>query len=75
MDLAEKSDAGILEVANSIMDNLVEASTAIDYDRHVRDFTPHAKSRITRESLRAICEHYQANKGFFGRREPVEVFK
>jgi len=35
MDLAQKSDAEILAVVDPIMDNLMDASTAIDYDRHV----------------------------------------
>lgn len=75
MDLTQASDTVILAIANPIMDNLMDASTAIDYDRHVRDFTPRAQSRITRESLQAICEHYQSTKGFFGEREPVAVFR
>lgn len=75
MNLARKSDAEILKVADPIMDNLMDASTAIDYDRHVRDFTPRAKSVLTREALQSICEHYQATKGFFGKREPVAVFR
>ena len=31
MDLSQKSDVDILLVANPIMDNLMNASTAIDY--------------------------------------------
>ncbi|WP_154662499.1 hypothetical protein [Solimonas flava] len=36
MDLSRRSDADILAVADPIMDNLMQASTAIDYERHVR---------------------------------------
>ena len=75
MELAQKSDAEILAVASPIMDNLMDASTAIDYDRHVQDFTPRAKSALTRESLHAICEHYQSTKGAFSKREPVAIFR
>ena len=31
MELAGKSDQDILSIANPIMDNLMDASTAIDY--------------------------------------------
>ncbi len=75
MDLAQKSDAEIFAVANPIMDNLMDASTAIDYDRHIRDFTPRARSALGKESLTSICEHYQSTKGFFAEREPVAVFR
>ena len=46
MDLAQQSDAAIWRIVNPIMDNLMEASTAIDYARHVGDFTPRARSII-----------------------------
>ena len=40
MTLSLASDAEILAIANPIMDNLMDASTHIDYDRHIRDFSP-----------------------------------
>lgn len=75
MDLAQKSDAEILAVATPIMDNLMDASTAIDYERHTRDFTDRAKSVLSKDSLQAICEHYQSTKGFFAKREFVAAFR
>lgn len=75
MNLAQKSDAEILAVATPIMDNLMDASTAIDYDRHIRDFTDRLKSVLSRESLQSICEHYQDTKGFFDKREFVAAFR
>ena len=75
MDLAQESDADILAVATPIMDNLMDASTAIDYERHTRDFTDRAKSVLSRESLQSICEHYQSTKGFFAKREFVAAFR
>ncbi len=47
MDLAQKSDDEILAVADPIMDNLMQASTAIDHERHTRDFTEHARSVLS----------------------------
>lgn len=55
MELAQRTDAEILAVVEPIMDNLMDASTAIDYPRHVRDFTERAKSRLSEDGLRAIC--------------------
>jgi len=75
MDLAQKSDEEILSVANPIMDNLMDASTAIDYERHVRDFTDRAKSVLSKERLQEICQKYQSEKGFFGKREFVAIFR
>ena len=75
MDLSQKSDAEILAVANPIMDNLMDASTAIDYDRHTRDFTDRAKSVLSKDALESICKNYQNKKGFFARREFVAVFR
>jgi hypothetical protein len=75
VDLAQKSDTEILAVANPIMDNLMDASTAIDYERHVRDFTDRAKSVLPSDRLREVCEAYQNTKGFFAKREFVAVFR
>lgn len=75
MDLTQKSDTEILAIANPIMDNLMDASTAIDYNRHTRDFTDRARSVLSKESLQSICEHYQSTKGFFAKREFVAAFR
>ena len=75
MDLTQKSDAEILAVVNPIMDNLMDASTAIDYERHIRDFTDRAKSVMPKERLQSICNEYQSTKGFFGKREFVAAFR
>lgn len=75
MDLAKKSNEEILAVADPIMDNLMEASTAIDHERHTRDFTERARSVLSRSALESICAEYQRTKGFFARREFVAVFR
>jgi hypothetical protein len=69
------SEDEILRVANPIMDNLMEASTAIDHERHIRDFSDRMKAIVTKEYLQKVCEKYQKEKGYFSRREPVAVFK
>lgn len=75
MRLSTRSDADILAIADPIMDNLMDASTAIDYDRHTRDFTERARQALPREALRTICERYQRERGFFGPRSFVAIFR
>ncbi len=75
MNLMDKTDDEILSVADPIMDNLMEASTAIDYERHVRDFTARAKSVLSEALLRHVCREYQSSKGFFAEREFVAIFR
>jgi hypothetical protein len=75
MMLAQKSDAEILAVANPIMDNLMDASTAIDHERHIRDFTDRLKAIVTKDHLEKVCRQYQGEKGFLGGREAVAIFR
>lgn len=75
MELAGKSDQDILSVADPIMDNLMDASTVIDYERHIRDFTDRLKAALSKERLECICKDYQSTKGFFAEREFVAVFR
>ncbi len=75
MDLEKKSDAEILAIADPIMDNLMEASTAIDHARHVRDFTDRLKAIVTKDYLERVCRQYQAEKGTFGDRKVIAVFR
>ena len=75
MTLESKSDEEIFRIANPIMDNLMDASTAIDHERHIRDFSDRMKAIVTKEYLQKVCEKYQREKGYFSRREPVAVFR
>lgn len=75
MDLASQSDGEILKVANPIMDNLMDASTAIDHTRHVADFTDRLKAIVTKEYLGKVCRQYQSERGYFAGREVVAVFR
>lgn len=62
--LERMSDAEILGIANPIMDNLMDASTEIDHERHIRDFTERLKRIATKEYPQRVCEQYQREKGF-----------
>lgn len=69
------TESEIFDIANPIMDNLMDASTNIDHARHVQDFTERMRKIVTPEYLEFICRQYQAEKGFFSKRVPVAVFK
>lgn len=73
MELAKKSDAEILAIDDPIMDNLMEASMAIDHARHVQDFTDRLKAIVTIDYLEKVCRQYQSEKGLFGPRELVAI--
>lgn len=75
MDLTNQSDASILAVATPLMDNLMAASAAIDYARHIQDFTDRLKRCLTEEQLKRICADYKSLKGDFTDREFVAIFR
>jgi hypothetical protein len=75
MKLAHESDEEILKVATPIMDNLMAGSTEIDHEKHTRDFTDRMKSIVTKDYLKTVCKHYQAEWGFFTKREFVAIFR
>nr|WP_319565696.1 hypothetical protein [uncultured Rhodoferax sp.] len=75
MNLSQKSEAEILSIANPLMDNLMDASTHVDYERHIRDFTDRLKAQLSSARLESICLEYQATKGFFASREFVKLFR
>ncbi|MCL7423025.1 MAG: hypothetical protein M8364_19210 [Methylobacter sp.] len=75
MNWLEISESEILAIANSIMDNLMQASTDIDHERHVRDFTEQLKAIVTKENLAAQRKEYQAKLGNFSEREFVAVYR
>ena len=75
MSFEQMTDQQIWDIANPIMDNLMDASTHIDHARHVRDFATRVSSIVTPEYLERICKQYQGEKGFFTARTPVAIFR
>ncbi|WP_292996524.1 hypothetical protein [Nitrosomonas sp.] len=63
------------DIANPIMDNLMDASIQLDYARHVQDFTGRMKAIVTPVYFQHVCQQYQAEKGYFSNRVPVAVFR
>ena len=75
MSFTEMSDKEILNIVEPIMDNLMDASTEIDHERHIRDFSDRMKNIVTKEHLEKVCRKYQEEKGYFSEREFVSLFK
>ncbi|MGI9261416.1 MAG: hypothetical protein ACR2QR_05235 [Woeseiaceae bacterium] len=75
MNWLEMSDDEIMQIADPIMDNLMQASTDIDHERHVRDFSDRMKEIVTKENLERQCREYQAELGFFSQRKLVGIFR
>ena len=75
MNFEDMSEQEIMDIANPIMDNLMQASTDIDHERHVQDFTDRAKAIVTKEHLERVCATYQSEKGIWLSRELVAVFR
>ncbi len=75
MSFEKMTEKEIFDIANPIMDNLMDASTHIDHARHVQDFTQRMKNIVTPDYLERVCRQYQSEKGFFSKRAPVAIFK
>ncbi len=75
MNFENMTEKDILDIANPIMDNLMDASTHIDHARHVQDFTERLRNIVTPDYLEYVCRQYQSEKGCFSNRTPIAVFK
>lgn len=75
MNWLSMNESEVLAIANPIMDNLMQASTDIDHERHVKDFTEQMSAIVTKSNLETQCKNYQANLGYFSEREFVGVFR
>lgn len=75
MNWLKMTDDEIMNIANPIMDNLMQSSTDIDHEQHVKNFSAHLKSIVTKENLHKQCKVYQKELGHFSKREFVGIFK
>ncbi len=73
MSLSDLTDEDLLAVVVPIMDNLMDASTRIDYEAHGRDFADRAKASLSEANFRRICEGHQSEKGYFADRELLGI--
>lgn len=65
----------VMEIVVPIMENLMDASTEIDHERHIRDFGDNMKAIVTKESFERQCREYQSELGFFRSRELIGVIR
>lgn len=75
MNFQEMSEEEILSIANPMMDNLMDASTEINHEKHIQDFSDRIKAIVTKKYLENVCAEYQSKKGYFKNREFVSLFK
>ncbi len=75
MKLLSKIDADIIEILESIMDNLMTGSSEIDHAKHTQDFSARIKHHLSPEQLAQICNDYQSRWGHFTTREFVYLFR
>ena len=73
--LTDKSDAEIMAIAERLMDNLMQASDEIDFERHVCDFTPRLRSLVSEEGFVRACRDFQEHYGRYGERAPIAVLR
>ncbi len=64
MKLLEKTDDEILKTLNPIMDNLMDASTKIDYERFIIDFSQRMKNLTTEKVLTIFAMTINQKKAF-----------
>jgi len=71
MGFNKLTDDEILNIANPIMDNLMEGSSERNHEKHTRDFTQRLKAIVTKENL---LEQWQENKiGEISKREFLSI--
>ena len=75
IDLETLSEEELWDIANPIMDNLMDGSTEINHAKHCRDFTQRMLKIVTPDYLGEVCKQYQHEKGYFTKRTQVAVFK
>ncbi|MEE8288229.1 MAG: hypothetical protein V3R25_02320 [Nitrosomonadaceae bacterium] len=75
MELLSKTDEEILMVVNPIMDNLMEGSTEVNYEKHARDLTDRLKKIVTKKALQRMCSEYQSEWGLFEERVFIALFR
>lgn len=53
----------------------MQASTDINHEKHVKDFSNTLKSIVTKENLEQQCKKYQKELGYFADRELIGIVR
>jgi len=75
MNFESMSEKEVSDIANPIMDDLMDASSHIDHEKNIQDFTDRLKSVVAEEHLQGVCEKYQKEKGIFVERTLLSVLR
>ena len=75
MNWLEMTEEEILNIVSPIMDNLMQASTEVNHEMHVKDFSNKMKEIVTKENLEKQCREYQEELGYFSTRELIGVVR
>ena len=75
MSLSDLDDSEVLKIAAPMMDSLMDASTHLDYERHVHDFSESAKASLDKAQFLRICKNYQQERGYFAERELLGIIR
>lgn len=75
MDLAKRSDAAILEVADIVLNGLMEGVSEGDHGKYTRHFTSSMKRVVDKDAFESLCKRYQAKRGQYCTREPAAVLR
>jgi len=75
MNWLQMNEEEILDIVNPIMDNLMQASTDIDHEKHVKDYSARMKGIVTKENLEKQCKEYQEELGYFSTRELIGIIR
>ncbi|NVK22308.1 MAG: hypothetical protein HWD86_07295 [Kangiellaceae bacterium] len=75
MNWLELSDEEVMTIVDPIMDNLMEASSKIDHQQHIRDFSDNMRTIVSKDNFEQQCRDYQQSLGFFAERELLGIIK
>lgn len=75
MNWLKMNEEEILNIVNPIMDNLMQASTDIDHEKHIKDYSKKMKEIVTKENLEKQCKEYQQELGYFSNRELIGIVR
>lgn len=71
MDFSKLTDEEILNIANPLMENIIEATEEADYENLSKNFTKRLKSIVTKEAFEKQLS--DNNLGKFGKRELLSI--
>ena len=71
MDFSKLTDNEILDIANPLLENIIEATEEADYEKLSKDFTKRLKSIVTKETFEKQLSDNVLGK--FGKRELLGI--